>query len=308
MEAFKAVDGAISKPVHQTDAQGDWRSFRSSDKGKKTGDKRSYESRTVPHFPRLGGAAASGDVSHYDVGFGNSEKDVTPAASSDPLVSGEDENRRAKRPRNSAAKPQSSPSSSEWEKLMGPKDGKVYYFHRASGKVSEYEKEGFIPSACWSGPKEGFAFKTGEHGTGYYAEKAANPRRPDDSDEDKRQEEKEAAPAVANGNNPLDKVAELLTQRTKKSRAAEAAASASAPRATPVPAASTSRASDWVKSVDSLSRREYYYNKRTKETSWTVPAALLMGGDWKPVIDPATKRKYYYNVKTRETSWTLPKH
>jgi len=98
---------------------------------------------------------------------------------------------------------------------------------------------------------------------------------------------------------------------------------------------SASGASDWAEVVDKKSGRKYYYNKKTRETSWHAPMSNAQSPsnssatpapaaaaspapskpthtpqlppDWFETRDPKTGTKYYYNKKTRETSWTVPK-
>ncbi|RNF27491.1 putative NEDD4-like E3 ubiquitin-protein ligase WWP1 [Trypanosoma conorhini] len=92
-------------------------------------------------------------------------------------------------------------------------------------------------------------------------------------------------------------------------------------------------AADWDECVDPASGRRYYVNRRTKQTSWTVPTAVACatGGNsaaaateansapmtiapdtnalppfWEERLDPKSGRKFYVNHQTRETTWTRP--
>eukprot|EP01083_Nonionella_stella_P164715 546056_1 len=62
---------------------------------------------------------------------------------------------------------------------------------------------------------------------------------------------------------------------------------------------------DWVAVWDSNSRRKYYANMTTKETSWSPPA-VWSGQEWIAVLDSNSGRKYYANMTTKETSWSPP--
>jgi WW domain len=62
----------------------------------------------------------------------------------------------------------------------------------------------------------------------------------------------------------------------------------------------------WICVSDPSTGKKYYYNSRTKETSWKKPAGFKEP-DWIETQDPKSNRRYYYNRKTKETSWKKPK-
>ncbi|EFJ38578.1 hypothetical protein SELMODRAFT_402621 [Selaginella moellendorffii] len=72
-----------------------------------------------------------------------------------------------------------------------------------------------------------------------------------------------------------------------------------------------SRASEWQEHFSPDGRR-YYYNKRTKQSSWEKPDELMTPTEradastvWKEFVT-ADSRKYYYNKLTRQSTWTMP--
>jgi len=78
--------------------------------------------------------------------------------------------------------------------------------------------------------------------------------------------------------------------------------------------------------VDPKSGKPYYYNRSTKQTTWTRPAGPReepntaqpsspaapppaspgSSGEWAEKVDPRSGRPYYYNRATKETTWTKP--
>eukprot|EP01018_Ginkgo_biloba_P017493 Gb_14217 [translate_table: standard] len=69
--------------------------------------------------------------------------------------------------------------------------------------------------------------------------------------------------------------------------------------------------SDWQEHTTADGRR-YYYNKKTRQSSWEKPLELLTpieradaSTDWKEFTTP-DGRKYYYNKVTKQSKWTLP--
>lgn len=69
--------------------------------------------------------------------------------------------------------------------------------------------------------------------------------------------------------------------------------------------------SDWQEHTSTDGRR-YYYNKKTKQSSWEKPLELMTPLEradastvWKEFTAP-DGRKYYYNKVTKESKWTMP--
>lgn len=118
-----------------------------------------------------------------------------------------------------------------------------------------------------------------------------------------------------------------VTKETTWTRPAAMAAHTEAVSQPSVPPAVTPPAGkeEWVPKVDPASGKTYYYNKATKATTWTNPAAPTAdaattgtdatpqtnqlttdGVDWAIKTDDRTGRKYQYNIKTKETKWLEP--
>lgn len=69
--------------------------------------------------------------------------------------------------------------------------------------------------------------------------------------------------------------------------------------------------SDWIEHTSATGRR-FYYNKRTKLSSWEKPFELMTpiervdaSTNWKEYTSP-DGRKYYYNKITKESKWLIP--
>ncbi|CAJ2630400.1 pre-mRNA-processing protein 40A-like isoform X2 [Trifolium pratense] len=69
--------------------------------------------------------------------------------------------------------------------------------------------------------------------------------------------------------------------------------------------------SDWIEHTSATGRR-FYYNKRTKLSSWEKPFELMTpiervdaSTNWKEYSSP-DGRKYYYNKITKESKWLIP--
>ncbi|KAF3954921.1 hypothetical protein CMV_019793, partial [Castanea mollissima] len=78
-----------------------------------------------------------------------------------------------------------------------------------------------------------------------------------------------------------------------------------------VPSLNQPSSSDWQEHSSADGRR-YYYNKRTKQSSWEKPPELMTPIEkadastvWKEYTSPEG-RKYYFNKVTKESKWTIP--
>ncbi|OVA01174.1 WW domain [Macleaya cordata] len=87
------------------------------------------------------------------------------------------------------------------------------------------------------------------------------------------------------------------------------AATVPATNVQPNPAIQSS--SDWQEHTSADGRR-YYYNKKTRQSSWEKPLELMTpieradaSTDWKE-FNTSDGRKYYYNKVTKQSKWTIP--
>ncbi|CAN1284893.1 RAP domain-containing protein, chloroplastic [Linum perenne] len=69
---------------------------------------------------------------------------------------------------------------------------------------------------------------------------------------------------------------------------------------------------DWIEHVSGATGRRYYYNKKTRTSSWEKPFELMTpteradaSTDWQEVTSP-DGRKYYYNKVTKQSKWEIP--
>ncbi|KAJ8764740.1 hypothetical protein K2173_009128 [Erythroxylum novogranatense] len=77
------------------------------------------------------------------------------------------------------------------------------------------------------------------------------------------------------------------------------------------PKAAEEPPTDWIEHISANGRR-YYYNKRTKQSTWEKPYELMTtieradaSTDWKEYTSP-DGRKYYYNRVTKSSKWEIP--
>jgi hypothetical protein len=49
----------------------------------------------------------------------------------------------------------------------------------------------------------------------------------------------------------------------------------------------------------------FWWNAATKEASWVDPSAAV-ADEWIPQVDTARNRTYYYNRRTGQSAWKLP--
>eukprot|EP00468_Gymnochlora_sp_CCMP2014_P011796 CAMPEP_0167758326 /NCGR_PEP_ID=MMETSP0110_2-20121227/10408_1 /TAXON_ID=629695 /ORGANISM="Gymnochlora sp., Strain CCMP2014" /LENGTH=724 /DNA_ID=CAMNT_0007644593 /DNA_START=33 /DNA_END=2207 /DNA_ORIENTATION=- len=81
--------------------------------------------------------------------------------------------------------------------------------------------------------------------------------------------------------------------------------------APPAPPPNLQRKSDWAE-YESKDGTKFYYNKKTKESTWKKPEELktaeekAAGDTWQICFGPGG-RKYYYNKETKESVWNAPK-
>lgn len=86
---------------------------------------------------------------------------------------------------------------------------------------------------------------------------------------------------------------------------------ASTLEATIQPKSAEAAQTDWIEHTAADGRR-YYYNKRTRQSTWDKPLELMTpieradaASDWKEFTSP-DGRKYYYNKVTKLSKWSIP--
>ena len=130
----------------------------------------------------------------------------------------------------------------------------------------------------------------------------------------KKKKAKNIAPIIVNNpNHPLEQIAAILAQRQTTSQS------------------SSELPMGWEFAKDSISGKNYYFNRTTGELTWEVPPSsstrsnnvnncigttamscnnndTTMGRQccWNVTKDPSTGKEYYYNIETGETSWEKP--
>ncbi|ONK72743.1 uncharacterized protein A4U43_C04F22710 [Asparagus officinalis] len=102
-----------------------------------------------------------------------------------------------------------------------------------------------------------------------------------------------------------------LPETNSLQSAQQSSAVAAAVSMTNVPSIATQQSSDWQEHLSSDGRR-YYYNKKTKQSSWKKPVELMTPIEradastaWNEYTSP-DGRKYYYNKLTKQSKWTIP--
>ena len=74
----------------------------------------------------------------------------------------------------------------------------------------------------------------------------------------------------------------------------------------------------WKRYEDAKSRKPYYYNIVTKETTWAIPEEVAKSGQAKELaikqflkgtkwrLAQRDGRPYYYDIETKKTQWEMP--
>ena len=114
----------------------------------------------------------------------------------------------------------------------------------------------------------------------------------------------------------------------KSGRSTAMSAASVTPTEASTGAATASSSSDWVTKLDPKTNRQYFYNTKTKATTWTAPegvvvpivvadaakpaaaaaakTAAALPSPWVEKTDPKSGRVFFYNPTTKATSWNRP--
>ncbi|XP_012459513.1 pre-mRNA-processing protein 40A [Gossypium raimondii] len=102
-----------------------------------------------------------------------------------------------------------------------------------------------------------------------------------------------------------------VSQSTSVTSAQQIGEQPSASTATIPPKPTEEALTDWIEHTSANGRR-YYYNKKTRQSSWEKPLELMTpieradaSTNWKEYTSP-DGRKYYYNKVTNLSTWSLP--
>ena len=193
--------------------------------------------------------------------------------------------------------------ASDWREVKDKASGKTYYYNKVTKKTSwkrPAEMDEAAPAAAAPAAKSDWKeLKDKASGKTYYYNKATK-----------------------------------ATSWKKPADFGGAAAASPSPAATakkPAAAAAGGLPPNWREVKDKASGKVYYYNSKTKKTSWKKPApeagaepaaaaaaspktpkkkkkkevapAGPLPPNWKEVKDPGSGKTYFYNQVTKKTSW-----
>jgi len=333
MEAFKAVDQKNLNKVYQGDGQSDWLNWKAGEKKSKSAAYKN--SRHIPAFPKLGTRTNTDakDDSNYQVGahdrvLAPSEIAVKPKnlyGAKEHLKREEEKEReirelKRKREEDEIAR-------EKFQKLQSNSTDNNYSRvdaqHQTSTARSQHE---FIPSESFKGMKEGYAFKTGSKGLGYYSEVS-----PSTKDENIGSGSGANTPVLVEAKKPKRKLPKRRAQDVYAASLMDVAANAisnlqaqqkqSLPntlspnrtrsinypvplRAPPPDRSSTSQVR--MPRPPQTQPAESSAGKTFMPVPPPQPPPAIPSNEWKTLRDPLTRKLYYLNTRTQETTYTKP--
>eukprot|EP00516_Mucochytrium_quahogii_P010049 CAMPEP_0203770746 /NCGR_PEP_ID=MMETSP0099_2-20121227/3014_1 /ASSEMBLY_ACC=CAM_ASM_000209 /TAXON_ID=96639 /ORGANISM=" , Strain NY0313808BC1" /LENGTH=306 /DNA_ID=CAMNT_0050667981 /DNA_START=564 /DNA_END=1481 /DNA_ORIENTATION=+ len=306
MDAFRSVDATASKTVYKVDTQKDWQEWR-EDRGKSayTGKNSGVygSTRHTPQFPKLGGFnAGSADQSNLHVGL--HDKVHAPDTVRDK--------KRKSDQVEEVVTVKDVPGEGKWTELVKPDTGETYYFNQVTGESTDkrpdlfaiqYAEVDFEPCESFDGARVGFVFKKGSQGTGYYRDVGLVLS--DEQDPVKQQKfkrKKKRKKKNVETPNPFEQVQAAIAKHRSGQQTKPVESRADSTGAVNV--SKTVVPDIWEEVHDPLTRRTYYANRATNQTTWERPASLKKSvDDFQRAVDPKTRKIYYYNRKTGETRW-----
>lgn len=188
-------------------------------------------------------------------------------------------------------------------------------------RVRPDDKKYFIPAETFEGWKFNYVYTTkAEHGTGYFWDgmdaikelkgELARPKKnkiqtvtagnndESETQRKKKKRKKNRGPMIiSDPNNPREQVQAIIEQRLQAKNGLL-----------------SNLPPGWEASIDSASKKPYYYNRATGERSWAKPEnkrtvqpnhSEELPQGWKSTTDKSTGKIYYYNDKG-ETKWEKP--
>eukprot|EP00514_Thraustochytrium_sp_LLF1b_P011002 CAMPEP_0184555754 /NCGR_PEP_ID=MMETSP0199_2-20130426/38309_1 /TAXON_ID=1112570 /ORGANISM="Thraustochytrium sp., Strain LLF1b" /LENGTH=291 /DNA_ID=CAMNT_0026952181 /DNA_START=433 /DNA_END=1305 /DNA_ORIENTATION=+ len=275
MDAFKAVEDAASKGIHTSDQQRDWQDWK---KGAGKGTVNQQKStRHVPAFPRLGSKIV-GDESHKTVGLAvkqDADADADPEDASERRRKGSDT--KEVEPVTKKARKMETCDVSGWAQLVDAESGEPYWFNSATGETRSSPpsntKAGETPVAT---PRREENLRNTSQRTTWMAQKKGAKL------------------------NPMEQVYQALEKHKNRQTVASASPNPTQPATTQskkpgVPC----HGSSWVQVEDPLTRRKYYANSATGETSWEAPPGFRS----KATGSTKRKRKWLQGVENGKAFW-----
>jgi hypothetical protein len=127
----------------------------------------------------------------------------------------------------------------------------------------------------------------------------------------KKKKIKNLPPVIVNNpNHPLEQIAAILAQRQQQQQQ---------------PTSSELLPMGWECAKDTVTGKQYYFNRTTGERTWELPKSIINDSSktetttgisnyneklthscWNVTKDPTSGKEYYYNSQTGETSWEKP--
>ena len=358
MEAFTTVENATSKPVFGSDGAASWQNWQSETmEAAKLEALTQLQGRNLPKFPTTRSEKKLGG---WEVHREHHERNPLGYTNFHAKQSAEDELNKANPGKKRKLAKGEWAEGAHFKSTLALADIVERTWERCN--VLGEGLKSFLPSERFVGKKPGFVFKhVADIGTGYYFDefgwvpKASDP-------ESRLGGEKEQATGE-----PTPSTTPAATKKKKKKKKKSSPATAtvknlgvpppptqSTPQPIPLPtsqadldsisdissadpqhqvqhaiklAAARRRDGGWEKMADPTSNREYFFNKLTNDTKWSLDEEKTTGfatynnnlsmaskvlhasklpEGWEVLFDNNSQSNYYINRTTNITSWEVP--